>query len=594
MRSVIFIFSIFLFISSILPNLAAQNAKTITPDLISPFEKNNNSTATYHEAIDFYKKLDLQFPQLTLKEYGSTDSGFPIHLAVLSTNGDFDANSIRKSGKQVLMINNGIHPGEPCGVDASILLLKDYLQNAELQKYLEHTVIIIIPLYNIGGALNRNSTSRANQNGPESYGFRGNAKNLDLNRDFIKCDSKNAQTFSQIFTEWQPDIFIDNHTSNGADYQYTLTLVPTQHNKLDPNLAEYLINDLLPRLYKDMQATKYEMIPYVYARNSPDEGIAEFLDLPRYSSGYAALFNTISFMPETHMLKPFKSRVESVRIFMDRMIKTMNDDREKLQTARQKAIENTKAKKEFQLNWTIDMESSSKINFKGYEAKYKPSEVSGLDRLYYDRNAPYEKEIPFFNIYKASLKCEKPEAYIIPQAYCKVIQRLKWNGVEMKRLTEDLEIEVELYKIGDYETTDHAYEGHYLHSKLSIEKSMQKWLFRKGDYIVYTNQASNRYIIESLEPQAPDSFFSWNFFDGILMQKEYFSSYVFEDLAAAFLRENPDLKAQLEKKKQEDIEFASSARAQLDFVYQNSPWHEKTHRVYPVGRLIQKIDLPVE
>lgn len=562
--------------------------------IITPFEKNNNATATYQEAIDFYKQSARRFPQLELKEYGSTDSGFPLHLAILSTGRDFDAGSIRKSGKQILMINNAIHPGEPCGVDASMLLLKDYLTKPELQEYLEHTVIVIIPLYNIDGALNRNNTTRANQNGPESYGFRGNAKNLDLNRDFIKCDTKNAQTFNQLFAEWQPDVFVDNHTSNGADYQYTLTLIATQHNKLDPYLAEYLNNDMLPQLYKNMAATKYEMIPYVYAQNTPDVGIAGFLDLPRYSSGYAALFNTISFMPETHMLKPFEDRVASTRIFMDCMIKVMHDDREKIQIARQKAIDNTKTKIEFPLNWALDKETYGKINFKGYEAKYKTSEVTGLPRLYYDREAPYEKEISFFNNYKTTLHVEKPVAYIIPQAYHEIIQRLKWNNVEVKRLAEDMEIEVELYHIGDFETTEHAYEGHYLHSRLEIKKSTQKQLFRKGDLIVYTNQATNRYIVETLEPQAPDAFFSWNFFDGILMRKEYYSSYVFEDLAAEYLLKTPELKAQLEKKKLEDPAFASSARAQLDFVYQHSPWHEKTHRVYPVGRLIQKIDLPVE
>ena len=71
-------------------------------------------------------------------------------------------------------------------------------------------------------ALNRNSTTRTNQNGPESYGFRGNARNYDLNRDFIKSDTKNAKTFAQIFHLVQPDVFIDNHVSNGADYQYIL------------------------------------------------------------------------------------------------------------------------------------------------------------------------------------------------------------------------------------------------------------------------------------------------------------------------------------------------------------------------------------
>ena len=594
MRIIFFVFSIFIF--SNLPKPAAQNVTSMPAinELITPFEKNNNSTATYFEAIEIYTSLAKQFPQLSLKEYGSTDSGYPLHLAIFSKNGEFDAEKIRKSGKQILMINNGIHPGEPCGVDASMLLLKDYLTNPELQKYLEHTVIVIIPLYNIGGALNRNSTTRANQNGPASYGFRGNAQNLDLNRDFVKCDSKNAKTFNKIFTQWQPDVFIDNHTSNGADYQYTMTLIATQHNKLDPHLAAYLKSEMLPRLYKDMAEAKFEMTPYVYARSTPGEGIAGFLDLPRYSSGYAALFNTISFMPETHMLKPFKDRVEGTKAFMDSMIKLMHDDREKLQSARLKAIENSKTKNEFELNWALDFENAEKINFKGYEAKYKPSEVSGLERLYYDRNAPYEKEIPFYNNYKPTLSIGKPEAYIIPQANGKIIQRLKWNGVEMQRLTKDLEVEVELYKIIDFETTGDAYEGHYLHSKLEVEKTSQNWLFRKGDYVVFTNQAGNRYIIETLEPQAPDSYFSWNFFDAILMQKEYFSSYVFEDLATEYLRNNPELKARLEEKKQEDEKFAASSRAQLDFVYRHSPWYEKTHRVYPVGRLIQKIDLPIE
>src|SRR5690606_12202163 len=156
---------------------------------------------------------------------------------------------------------------------------------------------------------------------------------------------------------------------------------------------------------------------------------------------------------------------------------------------------------------------------------------------------------------------------IIPQAYDAVIRRLEWNGVGMKRLAMDTEIEAEFYTIGDFETTDNDYEGHYLHSKLQVEKSTRKWLFRKGDYVVFTNQPTNRYIIETLEPQAPDSFFSWNFFDGILAQKEYFSSYVFEDLAAEYLSKNPELKAQLEDKKKADPKFAESARAQLDFVY---------------------------
>ena len=116
----------------------------------------------------------------------------------------------------------------------------------------DNVVLAIIPVYNIGGALNRNSFSRANQNGPESYGFRGNAQNLDLNRDFIKCDSKNARSFTEIFHYLNPDIFIDNHVSDGADYQHVMTLITTQHNKLGNELGEWLKKTFEPKLFTGM------------------------------------------------------------------------------------------------------------------------------------------------------------------------------------------------------------------------------------------------------------------------------------------------------------------------------------------------------
>ncbi len=194
------------------------------PSLLTAFEKDNNTTSTYHEAIGFYKKLAERHDQLQLTEWGTTDSGHPLHVAVLSKNKIFEVNEIKQQGRCILLINNAIHPGEPEGVDATMMLVRDYLENTDLNNHLENVALVVIPFYNIGGGLNRNPSSRANQNGPNEYGFRGNAKNLDLNRDFIKCDSKNAQVFNQIFNHFQPDVFIDNHTSNSADYQYTMTL----------------------------------------------------------------------------------------------------------------------------------------------------------------------------------------------------------------------------------------------------------------------------------------------------------------------------------------------------------------------------------
>ena len=552
---------------------------------VTPFEKNDNYSASYSEAISYYQQLADNYPSIRILPFGDTDSGYPLHEVIVSTSQLFDPESIRQAGKVVLFVNNAIHPGEPCGVDASMMLARNLMSDPELKPWLENTVLVIIPFYNISGGLNRGSFSRANQLGPEEYGFRGNAQHLDLNRDFIKCDTKNAKSFNQLFNKWDPDIFIDNHTSNGADYQYVITLIATQKDKLQADISEYMTKRMLPQLYDWMEEDNYEMTPYVYARSTPDEGIAGFLDSPRYSSGYAALHHTISFMPETHMLKPFKDRVWATYHFMENMLHFLHESGDKVKEVRAKAIDKSMKQEEFPLNWSLDFDQVEEITFKGYEAKYKPSQVTGQSRLYYDRDEPYKKKIPYYNTYSVTEKVKKPKAYLIPQAYQKVIDRLQWNKVEMEILTRDTVLEGVYYYIENYDSPDTPYEGHYLHRNVQVREEKSKQLFRSGDIIVKTGQSKDRYIVETLEPTGPDSWFAWNFMDGILMQKEYFSSYVFEDLAEEILKKDRSLRRAFEGKKEEDPEFAQNARAQLNFIYKHSPYHEDGFRRYPVFRV---------
>jgi len=561
----------------------------------TPFEAAVNTSATYQQTIAFYERLAKAYPnQFNLSAVGDTDAGHPLHLAVFSADGQFSPRSAHDNQKTIVFINNAIHPGEPCGVDASMLFFRDLLQNREWQQRIQDVVIVAIPFYNIGGGLNRGAYSRANQNGPAAHGFRGNARNLDLNRDFIKADSRNARTFNQWYTTWRPHIFIDNHTSNGADYQYVLTLIATQHNKLGGPLAELLQEDMLPFLFAEMAKTDYPMTPYVYVRNTPEDGIAGFLDLPRYSSGYAALHHALSFMPETHMFKDFADRVHSVYHFLQAATTYAQEARPKILTARRSSEIRVAQQDIFPINWALDRSQSDTLLFKGYSAKNRTSAISGQDRMYYDRDDPWEKPVPHFNYYRTTDSVRAPHAYILPYAYGEVARRLHWNGVRMYQLTADTELPVTFYRIDDYNTRN-AYEGHYLHYNVAVSEQDTTHTFHRGDYVIFTDQAINRYVVETLEPRAPDSWFAWNFFDGILQQKEYFSSYVFEDLAAEYLNEHPGLRQRLEQRRQDDPEFAASARAQLDFIYRNSPYYEPTYRRYPVGLLrMQGQTLPLK
>jgi hypothetical protein len=560
---------------------------------LTPYESSGKrETATYDQAIAHYTLLDKTYPQAKLLTYGSTDFGKPLHLLVLSRDEVFDPAAVKKADKRVLLINNGIHPGEPEGIDASMMLARDLLKGNLLPK---DVVICIIPVYNIDGSFNRTSTSRANQNGPVAYGFRGNSKNYDLNRDFIKSDSRNSLAFQQIFNVWQPEIFVDTHTSNGADYQYTMTLIPTHKDKMTPVLSQYLNAKMLPSLYSQMAAVGYEMTPYVNSvEETPDAGITGFLESPRYSTGYATLHNTIGFMPETHMLKEYDKRVDATYKLLQIYIGIVERDAKIIGENKKKADAQVAQQQDFALDWKLNNNVFETFNFKGYTAKYKSSEVSGLDRLYYDRNEPYTKPIKYWNTFGASTTVSKPRAYIIPQAWSKVVDLLKLNNVEVLTLTSDQKIEAELYYITDYKTGGKPYEGHYLHSGVKLSPKKESLQYYKGDFVVYVNQPTNRYIVETLEPQAMDSFFNWNFFDSILSMKEHFSAYVFEDTAAELLKKEPSLKKKLEDERAKNPDLAKSAEAQLDFVYRNSAYYEKTYTRYPVARMLQDIKLTLK
>jgi len=564
----------FLFLSAL---CFAQN-KT---ELKTPFEKGNgNQSTTYQECIAYYTTLDTAFETIKMQEMGLTDSGEPLHIITFSENKSFDY----QQNKAVILVNNGIHPGEPDGIDASMLLLRD-LATAKI-KVPKNTIIVVIPIYNIGGSLNRNSFSRANQNGPEAYGFRGNARNFDLNRDFIKSDSKNSRSFQEIFHLVNPDMFIDNHVSNGADYQYTFTCITTQQQRLGGKLGTFYKEEMHPSIMQDLKKKKIESVPYVNIHgDKPDDGFAQFMDSPRYATGYTTLFNALGSVPETHMLKPYKDRVHVTYEYMVSTLNYVDANYIKIIDLKAKNLENYKIGQQYALQWEIDSSKVSYIDFKGYKGDYKPSAVSGKERLYYDRKQPFRKQIPFYSTYKATKEVIIPSFYVVPKSQWQIIDLLKLNTIEMQPLTKDTEIEVESYKIASYETSKSPYEGHYGHYNTIISKSTEKITFKKGDFQIKTQQKGVKFLLETLEPEAVDSYFNWNFFDAILQQKEYFSAYVFEDLATEILAKNTKLKEEFETKKQQDKEFSENGAAQLDWVYKHSIYYEKAHLQYPIYRI---------
>jgi hypothetical protein len=560
------------------------------PAFLTPFERgNHNQTTDWAACIAFYEDLARQFPAvLRFFQIGVSDSGIVMHAGVVSGDGVFEREQIQQAARPVFFNNNGIHPGEPEGIDACMALVRDFCTQPERLAALGRTVFLFIPVYNVDGCWNRQATSRVNQLGPEEFGFRANGRNLDLNRDFIKCDSLAAQVFNQFFTEWDPDVMVDTHTSNGADYQYTMTLIHTQTDKLGGALGDLLRDAMLPTIYAAMAQRGWPTCPYVNpVKTTPDDGIEDFLEVPRFSTGYAALHQTIGFMPETHMLKPFADRYAAMRALVEVVLAYTVEHGATIQALRRAARQAAPSQRTWPVLWKPDYSRPASFRFKGYAAVQRTSQLGNYLRLAYDRNQPWERDIAWFNRCVVELAVSTPRSYLIPQSWREVINRLQWNGVVLERLAADQVVNGQAYLIDTVESRPGPYEGHMFHDGMtlrSVEASLQA---RAGDVLVHLDQPQVRYAVETLEPQAHDSFFRWGFFNSILEKKEAFSDYVFEDTALEMLEQEPALREAFARWQAENPGKLSDQQAVLSYIFATGQRHaEPEWRRYPVLRVM--------
>ncbi|MFN5887576.1 MAG: hypothetical protein ACK438_06355, partial [Flavobacteriales bacterium] len=468
-----------------------------------------NTTPTYQALIQSLRAMEKINPRIKLFNMGNSDvPGVPIYLCVLNAEKDSTSTFLKARKGTTLLFNNAIHPGEPDGVNACLIYSKAFMDMKDFKG--QDPLIAFIPAYNVGGMLNRSATSRANQNGPEEYGFRGNAQNLDLNRDFIKMDSENARTFVRIFHALQPDIFVDNHVSNGADYQYTLTYIASVRERIAPSLGELMYDRLLPEMTQALKKENWDLFPYVETvKETPDDGIYQFNDLPRYAMGYASLFNAMAFTVETHMLKPFPDRVRATYDFMKYLIEWSKENAALIETARAKSNEWTKKKAYFTYNYNRTADKDS-ILFKGFTARVDTHEITKIGHLTYDISKPYERKIPFYKYYNPKDSIAIPSYYLVRGQERKIIEQLVANGNAIETLKEEKKLRVKAQVVRSFDAISKPYEGHYMHPSKEIERVEQWITFRPGDVMISTKQIGGQFLHSVLQPEAEDSYFTWN------------------------------------------------------------------------------------
>ena len=554
-------------------------------------------TANYDDVIDFSKRLAEASPQVSYEVMGISAAGYEIPLVIINKKGLHTPEDVKASGDVVLLVEAGIHPGEAEGTDAVLMLMRDIAISGEKKQLLQNVTFLFIPAFNVDGLNRFGPYHRINQNGPEQMGWRANSQNLNLNRDFLKADTPAMRAWLKMFSRWLPDFFIDCHASDGADYQYVITYVMETFGNMEPALSRWQEKEFLPWVQGQMDASGHLMFPYVSFRrwHDPESGLRSGVAPPRLSQGYTAIQNRPGLLIETHMLKPHKDRCLATYTLIDFTAQYLNRNAKKLQVmiafADQLTASDAFRDRPFPISWKRDDSDSVMVEFKGVEYDTEDSDLTGGIWHRYHSDKPKTYTLPWYNRSIPDKMADLPEAYIIPLQYKDVIDRMALHGIEIKRLTKDMPVWVEQYRFKDPSWGRSPYEGRFTVNNIEYETFRDTVVYRKGSAVVDMNQRTARVIANILEPGAPDSYLSWGFFNAIFEQKEYSETYVMEGIAREMLGNDPDLRAEFEKKKTEDPEFSRSQWGMLNWFYSKTPWWDEKKNLYPVGKIIERHDL---
>ena len=591
--------------------LSAQSPDWRTPSEISDYR----TTPDYAETVVYLERLAAAAPGVVkIENFGKTGEGRDLKIVIASKDGVFDPEAIHASGRPILLVQNSIHAGEMDGKDACLALLRDIVITKTKAALLDHVVLVFIPVYNIDGHERRSAYNRINQNGPELAGWRGNGSNLNLNRDYMKADTPETRAFLKMFHRWLPDFFVDDHVTDGMDYQYDVTFAADATPNVSPATAKWIRETVTPELERQLDAAGHLAFPALIDLNDdtdPAQGLAFDGNPPRFSTGQMILEDRPGLLVELHMLKDYKTRVTGNYAILRALLEVMNRDAAKLIALNRTADEDAEklgahalGNEKFPLEIGGNGETTPVV-FHGYRYTRALSEVSGAMWVEY-RHEPWNVTLPLATGTKVTASTTPPAGYIVPPQWTHVIEVLAAHDVTMRHTTAAWTGKVERYRCSGMQWQGKPFEGRhplFRGEDAGTEPGQfgecalttETMTFPVGSVVVELNQRLSKVAMGWLEPEAPDSAMRWGFFDSIFEQKEYGEGYVLEKLAREEMAKDPALKAEFEHRVQTDARFAASPRARLEFFYERSPWF-LANRVgeYPVGRLLSLEGLKVE
>lgn len=573
----------------------AQSAPpTVPPDWQTLAEKTDyRETPRYSETIAYSRKLADASPLLHYMSFGQSGEGRELPLLIAASGNTLTPQAARKAGKAVILIQACIHSGESDGKDAGLALLRDIAILKTRPGLLDRVVVLFIPIYNTDGHERFGPYNRINQNGPAEMGWRVTSANLNLNRDYMKADAPETRAWLKLWSEWNPDLLIDCHVTDGADFQYNITYIYEHHEHAPAPVLAWMREAFDQRIFPATESTGNLLAQYMTFRDNRDlnKGIDGFVMPPRFSTGYTTIRNRPGLTIETHMLKDYRNRVRGTYDLLRFTLEEVNRNPEKLLRAvRDADAETVRMGQRYdpQRRYPLQIKLTDKakpFRFKGVESRTEQSEISGAVRVIFGTK-PLEITIPFYDDSRVAAAVAPPLYYVVPPQWKAVINVLAAHGLRLQRLTAPATIEVESYRFTNVKFAPAPFEGRVVPNEVTKTLVRERRTFPAGSVVVPVAQPAGNVAVHLLEPDGPDSFIAWGFFNAIFEQKEYGEDYVLEKLAREMLAKDENLRREFERKLASDPKFAASPGARLNFFYERSPYWDKQMNLYPVGRVV--------
>jgi hypothetical protein len=540
-------------------------------------------TGSYGEAVDFYRRLAASSRLARLEQIGVTSEGRPLYVLIVSRSRAFTPAEARRSGRPVVLLQNGIHAGENGGKDAAMMLLRDLLITRRLAGLLDSVTVLSIPVFNADGHERVSPWNRINENGPRQMGFRVTARRLNLNRDYLKADTPEMRAWLRLYTQWLPDLLIDNHVTDGGDTQYDATVAAHTEQDIGAPVGKWVKEQFLPELFRRLESLGHVPGFYIEGRAGGGAALAVMTATPRYSTGYGAAQNRAALLVETHSLKSFRTRVwahyDIMRAALERVAETAAQLRSaSLEADRQQAAVAPGAP--VFLEGTPAGEGEPYM-LRGLQTEQVPSPVSGAAVTRYTP-ARQDRNVTLVRTLAPKVAPPAPHGYIVPREWPEVIELLALHGVEMIRLEEPREGEFETVRFSGVRFAQAPFEGRFQVVSFSAAPARVHRTIAAGSVYVPVAQRAGKVAMHILEPEAPDSAIRWGFFLPVYERKEYFSDFVFEPIAREMLQRDPQLRAAFEEKLKSDAAFAANPRVRLQWLYERSPYAEPDKDLYPV------------